>query len=166
MARATSESDKNGLNVSRLKTIFDTFRAGKTTAKFVNKCQHTMTIFDTSRQFSFAWRQFSESSFLWGVNNTQRGTKTYGFPNGKFWRLSKVAILVHLHFWYTFGWLCGTQKGIKTDGFSKWQVQGTFKTSNCGAPAILVRAWVFPRGGALRKNCRTCLRTSGQQTRR
>ena len=50
-------------------------------------------------------------------NNAQRGIKTNGFQNGKFWGISKLAILVHQQIWYTLGWFFGTQKGIKPDGF-------------------------------------------------
>ena len=57
----------------------------------------------------------------------------------------KHVILVHQQCWYPFGWFFGTQKGIKTDGFSKWQVLETSKTRKFGAPAILVPVWVLPR---------------------
>ena len=39
------------------------------------------------------------------------------FQKRNFWRLSKLAILVHQQPWYTCGWFFGTQKGIATNGF-------------------------------------------------
>ena len=90
-------------------------------------------------------RSLSPAFSFWRTNNTQRGIKTDGFQNRKFWGLSKLAILVH-------------QQGTRLGGswhpkvyhnrwFSKSQVL-IFKTSNFGTPAklpILVHVWVFPK---------------------
>ena len=69
--------------------------------------------------------ELSPISFF--LNNTDKDTKTDGFQNGKFWGLSKLAILVHQQFWYTFGWFFGTQKGTKADGFQNGKFWGLLK---------------------------------------
>ena len=60
---------------------------------------------------------FTDTRIFLRLLGTQKGTKTDGFQNRKFWGLSKLAALVHQQFWYPFGWSFGTQNGIKTDVF-------------------------------------------------
>ena len=40
---------------------------------------------------------------VWVVLWHPKGYQTHGFPNRKFWGLSKLAIVVHQQFWYPFG---------------------------------------------------------------
>ena len=80
------------------------------------------------------WRSSNLGAFKIAIfNDTQKGIKTDGFPNRKFWGLSKLAMLVHQEFWYTFGWFLGTQKGDQNRWFSKWQVLEIFETRDFGA---------------------------------
>ena len=67
------------------------------------------------------------------LNSTQKGIKTDGFQNRKFWGLSKLALLVHQQIWYPFGWFFGTQKGIKTDGFQNRKFWALSKLAIFGA---------------------------------
>ena len=77
-------------------------------------------------------------------HKTQGGIKTDEFQNRTFRGLSKLGILVHQQFRYTFGWFFGSQEGIKTDGFPNGKFWAFFKL------AILVHQaskfgthWVF-----------------------
>ena len=73
-------------------------------------------------------------------SSTQNGIQTDGFQHAKLWGLSKLAILVHQQFWYTFGWFFCTQKGIKPMIFNM-PSSGDCQNSQFW-PAILLPVWV------------------------
>ena len=62
------------------------------------------------------------------THNTQRGIKTEGFQNRKFWELSNLAILGTSNFGTSLGGSLAPE-GCQNGWFSRWQVLGIFKAS-------------------------------------
>ena len=79
-----------------LRLIFST-----THKRYQNRLVSKSQVLGLSKLAILVYQQFWYP-FGWFFS-TQKGIKTDGFQNVKFWGLSKLAILVHRQFWYPFG---------------------------------------------------------------